>query len=78
MKYSCCLYPTGNETLDQAEILMLEDYCIKAKLEDGMDVLDLGCGWGSLSLFLAKVCVTINHFEQQLLISYKYLEISKF
>lgn len=34
---------------------MLESYCVKAKLEDGMDVLDLGCGWGSLTLFLAKV-----------------------
>lgn len=55
MKYSCCLYPTGKETLEQAENLMLEDYCVKAKLQDGMDVLDLGCGWGSLTLFLAKV-----------------------
>lgn len=34
---------------------MLEDYCIKAKLQDGMHILDMGCGWGSLSLFLAKV-----------------------
>lgn len=56
MKYSCCLYPTGKETLEQAELAMLESYCTKARLEDGMDVLDLGCGWGSLSLFLAKVC----------------------
>ncbi|SCV71705.1 BQ2448_3293 [Microbotryum intermedium] len=54
IKYSCCLYPTGNETLEQAELLMLESYCDKAKLEDGMEILDLGCGWGSLSLFLAK------------------------
>ncbi|ORY89045.1 S-adenosyl-L-methionine-dependent methyltransferase [Leucosporidium creatinivorum] len=53
-KYSCCLYPTGRETLEQAELAMLESYCSKARLEDGMDVLDLGCGWGSLSLFLAK------------------------
>ena len=55
MKYSCCLYPTGNETLDEAEELMLESYCVKARLADGMDILDLGCGWGSLTLFLAKV-----------------------
>ncbi|KAM0747909.1 S-adenosyl-L-methionine-dependent methyltransferase [Meredithblackwellia eburnea MCA 4105] len=54
MKYSCCLYPTGKETLDEAEELMLESYCDKAKLENGMDVLDLGCGWGSLTLFLAE------------------------
>lgn len=43
MKYSCCLYPTGAETLGQAEIAMLETYVEKAGLEDGMDVLDLGC-----------------------------------
>ncbi|KAL8277745.1 hypothetical protein RQP46_009867 [Phenoliferia psychrophenolica] len=54
MKYSCCLYPTGHESLDEAEVLMLESYCVKARLENGMDILDLGCGWGSLTLFLAK------------------------
>ncbi|KDQ55855.1 hypothetical protein JAAARDRAFT_133704 [Jaapia argillacea MUCL 33604] len=53
-KYSSCLYPTGKETLAEAEILMLESYCEKAKLRDGQDVLDLGCGWGSLSLYLAQ------------------------
>ncbi|PPQ98717.1 hypothetical protein CVT24_003425 [Panaeolus cyanescens] len=53
-KYSSCLYPTGRETLDEAERLMLESYCEKAMLRDGLDILDLGCGWGSLSLFLAE------------------------
>lgn len=53
-KYSSCLYPTGNETLAEAEMLMMESYCEKAQLRDGLDVLDLGCGWGSLSLFLAQ------------------------
>ncbi|KAI0771804.1 S-adenosyl-L-methionine-dependent methyltransferase [Irpex lacteus] len=53
-KYSCCLYPTGTETLDEAEILMMESYCVKAQLRDGLDILDLGCGWGSLSLYLAQ------------------------
>lgn len=56
LKYSCCLYPTGKETLAEAEELMLESYAVKAKLEDGMNVLDLGCGWGSLGLWLAEVC----------------------
>ena len=54
MKYSCCLYPTGGETLAQAEIAMLESYVIKADLHDGQKILDLGCGWGSLSLYLAE------------------------
>ncbi|TDL26084.1 S-adenosyl-L-methionine-dependent methyltransferase [Rickenella mellea] len=53
-KYSSCLYPTGKETLEQAEVLMLESYCEKAQLRDGQDILDLGCGWGSLSLYLAE------------------------
>lgn len=43
-KYSSCLYPTGKETLDEAEVAMMESYCRKAKLRDGMDILDLGCG----------------------------------
>ncbi|KAG0152210.1 hypothetical protein CROQUDRAFT_650307 [Cronartium quercuum f. sp. fusiforme G11] len=54
MKYSCCLFPTGRETLDEGEVLMLEEYCRKAKLKDGVTLLDLGCGWGSLCLFLAQ------------------------
>lgn len=53
-KYSSALYPTGRETLEQAEVFMMESYCEKAKLVDGIDVLDLGCGWGSLCLFLAE------------------------
>lgn len=53
-KYSSCLYPTGTETLAEAEVLMLESYCEKAQIKDGLEILDLGCGWGSLSLFLAE------------------------
>ncbi|KDN38519.1 S-adenosyl-L-methionine-dependent methyltransferase [Tilletiaria anomala UBC 951] len=53
-KYSCCLYETGKETLDEAEEAMLNLYCEKAQLRDGQDVLDLGCGWGSLCLYLAE------------------------
>ncbi|EON69606.1 hypothetical protein W97_08866 [Coniosporium apollinis CBS 100218] len=55
MKYSCCLYPKGGETLAQAEIAMLESYVEKAELRDGQKVLDLGCGWGSASLYLAEI-----------------------
>jgi cyclopropane-fatty-acyl-phospholipid synthase len=54
LKYSCGLYPTGGETLDQAEAAMLELYAERAELVDGQRVLDLGCGWGSLSLWLAR------------------------
>ncbi|KAI1339040.1 methyltransferase [Xylariaceae sp. FL0016] len=55
MKYSSCLYPKGSETLAQAERAMLETYVTKAGLEDGMRILDLGCGWGSGALYFAEV-----------------------
>ncbi|KAG8809376.1 hypothetical protein FRC17_003474 [Serendipita sp. 399] len=53
-KYSSALYPTGTETLGEAEVCMLESYCVKAQLADGMEILDCGCGWGSLSIWLAE------------------------
>jgi cyclopropane fatty-acyl-phospholipid synthase-like methyltransferase len=55
MKYSCCLFPNGDENFDMAEEAMLESYCTKARLSDGMEILDLGCGWGSLCLYLCEV-----------------------
>jgi cyclopropane fatty-acyl-phospholipid synthase-like methyltransferase len=54
MKYSSSLYPTGKESLAQAEVAMLESYVEKAGLRDGMEILDLGCGWGSVTLYLAE------------------------
>jgi cyclopropane-fatty-acyl-phospholipid synthase len=52
-KYSCCYYPAGTESLDQAEDKMLALTCERAQLRDGMDILELGCGWGSLTLWMA-------------------------
>jgi cyclopropane-fatty-acyl-phospholipid synthase len=54
LKYSGCLYSTGAETLDQAEDAMLALYAERAQLADGQTMLELGCGWGSLSLYLAE------------------------
>jgi cyclopropane-fatty-acyl-phospholipid synthase len=54
LKYSCCLWPAPDTTLDEAEEEMLDLTCQRAELEDGMRVLDLGCGWGSLSLWIAE------------------------
>lgn len=53
LKYSCCLFEEG-DSLEQAEERMLELTCERADLKDGQDILELGCGWGSLSLFMAK------------------------
>ena len=54
LKYSSCLFPTGKESLDEAENAMLALYTERAQLTDGQDVLELGCGWGSLTLWLAE------------------------
>jgi cyclopropane-fatty-acyl-phospholipid synthase len=54
LKYSCCYWPQEVSNLDQAEEAMLDLTCQRAGLEDGMRVLDLGCGWGSLSLWIAS------------------------
>lgn len=53
-KYSCCLYPTGQESLAEAELHALEETIGHAALADGQEILELGCGWGSLSLFMAE------------------------
>ena len=53
LKYSCCLYADSGTTLAQAEEAMLALYERRAALADGQRILDLGCGWGSLSLWLA-------------------------
>jgi cyclopropane-fatty-acyl-phospholipid synthase len=53
-KYSGCLWEPGTATLAQAEEAMLDLSCRRAQVADGMRILDLGCGWGSLSLWLAE------------------------
>ncbi len=53
-KYSCCFYPDAETTLDDAETFALNQTAEHAALEDGMDILELGCGWGSLSLYMAS------------------------
>lgn len=52
-KYSCCLYPSLDSTLVQAEERALEETIAHADITDGDRILELGCGWGSLSLELA-------------------------
>lgn len=54
MKYSSCLYPTGTESLAEAEVAALAETCAHADLQDGQEILELGCGWGSLSLWMAE------------------------
>jgi cyclopropane-fatty-acyl-phospholipid synthase len=54
LKYSGAYWPEGVTTLDAAEENMLKLSCERAQIADGQDILELGCGWGSLSLWLAE------------------------
>jgi cyclopropane-fatty-acyl-phospholipid synthase len=53
LKYSSGLYPPGATKLAHAEAEALRETAVHADLRDGQDVLELGCGWGSLSLWMA-------------------------
>lgn len=54
LKYSSCYWNDETKTLDEAEELALRTTCERAELQDGQRILELGCGWGSLSLWMAE------------------------
>src|SRR4029434_10633364 len=54
LKYSSAYFPSGNETLDESEEKMLQLSCERAELADGQRILELGCGWGSLTLWMSE------------------------
>ncbi|UCH53253.1 MAG: class I SAM-dependent methyltransferase [Pseudomonadota bacterium] len=53
-KYSSCFWPDAVTSLDQAEAAALHTTCERAGLRDGQNILELGCGWGSLTLWMAE------------------------
>lgn len=55
-KYSCGLWPKGCNSLDESEAIALQTVCDRARITQGVDlsVLDMGCGWGSFTLFVAS------------------------
>ncbi len=70
LKYSGCYYPRGDESLDEAENAMLKLYGERAELADGQQILELGCGWGSLTLWMAEryphaAIVAVSNSHQQ-------------
>ena len=54
LKDSCALFGPGVASLGEAEEAMLALTCERAQLADGQNVLELGCGWGSLTFFMAE------------------------
>ncbi len=84
LKYSCGCWPEANTTLAQSEEAMLELTCERAGLKDSMQILELGCGWGSLSLWMAahypnaRITVVSNSSTQREFImarGFKNLEV---
>ena len=70
MKYSGCYWPPGAKSLDEAEEAMLALTCDRAQVEDGMEILELGCGWGAVSLWIAEKyprsrVVAVSHSRPQ-------------
>lgn len=53
-KYSSCYWPKDVSNLDEAESAALSETCRRAEIADGMQLLELGCGWGSLTLWIAE------------------------
>lgn len=53
-KYSSCFWTDDQSDLQRAEAAMLELTCERAAISDGQEILELGCGWGSLSLWMAE------------------------
>ena len=54
LKYSSCYWPDDARSLEEAEAEALRRTCETARLSNGQDILELGCGWGSLSLWMAE------------------------
>ncbi|MFN7955642.1 MAG: cyclopropane-fatty-acyl-phospholipid synthase family protein [bacterium] len=70
LKYSACLWESPRATLAEAEAAMLDLTCKRADIRHGQRILDLGCGWGALSLWMAlrdPTCsvVAVSHSENQ-------------
>jgi cyclopropane-fatty-acyl-phospholipid synthase len=72
LKYSSCFYKEPESTLQEAEEEALRQTVEHAALADGQSILELGCGWGSLSLWMARqfphseiTAVTNSHAQRQ-------------
>ena len=71
MVYTCAYYPTGRETLEEAQEAKLELVCRKLRLSEGQTVLDVGCGWGAFAIYAASkygvrvTAVTLSREQQE-------------
>jgi cyclopropane-fatty-acyl-phospholipid synthase len=64
MVYTCAYFPTPDDTLEAAQIAKMDLVCRKLRLKPGERVVEAGCGWGSLALFMARrYGVTVRAFN---------------
>src|SRR5262245_12413646 len=64
MVYTCAYFPTPEYTLEEAQIAKMDLVCRKLRLASGERVVEAGCGWGSLALFMARrYGVTVRAFN---------------
>jgi cyclopropane-fatty-acyl-phospholipid synthase len=64
MVYTCAYFPTSGCTLEEAQIAKMDRVCRKLRLKPGERVIEAGCGWGSLALFMARQYgVTVRAFN---------------
>ena len=81
LKYSSGYWPQGTSTLDDSEVEMLKLTSKRAALSDGQEVLELGCGWGSLTFHMAltypnsKITAVSNSNDQRQFIEKKCNEL---
>jgi cyclopropane-fatty-acyl-phospholipid synthase len=55
LQYTCAYYSSPDDTLEQAQLNKKRHVCAKLKIEDGMKIAELGCGWGGLALYMAQL-----------------------
>jgi len=72
LKYSSGYWPSAKTTFEESEEAMLELSCARARIKDGQKILELGCGWGSLTLWMAEkypnssITAVSNSYTQRL------------
>jgi cyclopropane-fatty-acyl-phospholipid synthase len=76
LKYSSCYWPADVTTLEEAETAALRETALHAELEDGQRVLELGCGWGSLTFWMLEqypslhvTAVSNSHSQRQYILT---------